>query len=150
MTQSDPGRILPLHPSGWPRARGYTNGFRVRSGFDLVCVAGQIGWNREGQFVGEGDLVAQFAQALDNFLAVVAAGGGTPGDVVSMTIYVTDIGRYISSRTELGTLWQQRFGRHYPTMALIGVSALVEELALVEIQGFATVPTASEESHAEE
>ncbi|NUN12217.1 MAG: RidA family protein [Myxococcales bacterium] len=149
MSQLDTAPIFPLHPDGWPKARGYTNGFRVQSGCDLICVAGQIGWDTDGKFPGDGDVVAQFSQALDNFLAVVAAGGGKPTDVVSMTIYVTDMDQYIRGRSELGRIWQQRFGRHYPAMALVGVSALVEKLALVEIQGLAAISASdvTAESH---
>jgi enamine deaminase RidA (YjgF/YER057c/UK114 family) len=125
-----------INPPDWPRPRGYANGM-ISPGRRLH-VAGQIGWEPDGSWVAT-DLPAQFARALDNVLAVVHAAGGVPGDVVSMTVYVTDLDAYRSSVRELGALWRDRFGTHYPAMALVGVAGLVEPRALVEIQAEAAL-----------
>jgi enamine deaminase RidA (YjgF/YER057c/UK114 family) len=124
-------------PEGWPRPKGYANGV-VAAGRTLY-VAGQIGWDKEGVFAAD-DLVGQFGQALDNVLAIVLAAGGQPSDVVNMTIYVTDVEEYRRCGRDLGPLWRQRFGRHYPAMALVAVAALVEPRAKVEIQAVASLP----------
>jgi enamine deaminase RidA (YjgF/YER057c/UK114 family) len=116
---------------GWPRPKGYANG--VITGKRTLYVAGQVGWNAEQRFESD-DLVKQLAQALDNVLAVVRAAGGTPESVVKMTIYVTDLPAYRASQRALGPVWRERFGRHFPAMALVGVAGLVEEGALVEIE----------------
>jgi enamine deaminase RidA (YjgF/YER057c/UK114 family) len=121
---------------GWPAPRGYVNG-RVCSGTALH-VAGQIGWTPDGKFVAK-DLVGQFAQTLDNVLAVVAAAGRDATAIASMTVFVTDIPAYRAARRELGPVWKARMGDHYPAMALVGTPALVEPEALIEIQAVAYV-----------
>jgi len=121
---------------GWPVPRGYANG-RIGRG-RAVHVAGQIGWDERGEFAS-GELVPQFARALDNVVAVVRAAGGGPEDIAEMTVYVTDIAAYRGAGKALGAAWRERLGKHYPAMALVAVSALVEPRAVVEIQAIAYV-----------
>jgi enamine deaminase RidA (YjgF/YER057c/UK114 family) len=123
----------------WPAPKGYANG-TLGSGRPLH-VAGQIGWNAAGQFEAV-TLIAQFAVALDNVLAVVAAAGGDPSDIASMTVYVTDISAYRAVLPELGAIWRPRLGKHFPAMALVAVTALVEPAALVEIAAVAYIAVA--------
>ncbi len=125
----------------WPRPRGYANGV-VGTG-RVLHVAGQIGWEPDGTF-SSSDLLAQFGRALDNVLEVVRAAGGEPADIASMTVYVTEIETYRARAAELGPIWRERLGRHFPAMALVAVSALVEPSAKVEIQVVAHLPAASE------
>lgn len=122
---------------GWPTPRGYSNG-RIGRGRTLH-VGGQIGWvPADGAFVFRAkDLVGQFAQTLDNVLAVVVAAGGAPTDLTSMTVFVTDIPAYRAAQKALGAAWRERLGKHFPSMALVGVTELVEPEALVEIQAIA-------------
>jgi enamine deaminase RidA (YjgF/YER057c/UK114 family) len=122
--------------TGWPVPRGYSNG-RIGRGACLH-VAGQIGWTPEGAFP-DATLLGQFGIALDNVIAVVRAAGGAPEDIATMTVYVTDIAGYREMRRELGPVWRARMGKHFPAMALVGVSALVETAALVEISATAYV-----------
>lgn len=129
----------PLQPPGWPRPRGYSNGWRVPAGHDLVFTAGVVGWDEQERIV-PGGFVAQFAQALRNVLAIVAEAGGGPQHVVRCTIYVTDRAAYLASLGELGAAWKDVMGRNYPAMALVQVAGLVEEGALVEIEATAAVP----------
>ena len=103
----------------------------------VVTVAGQIGWDAEGRFA-EG-LAAQVGQALRNVLAVVREAGGGAADVAHMTWYVTDMVAYRAAGPALGPVWRELMGRHYPSMAVVGVTALVEPLACVEIEALAIV-----------
>jgi enamine deaminase RidA (YjgF/YER057c/UK114 family) len=130
-------RIEVVQPPGFPAPRGYANGVIARG--PTLHVAGQVGWDAAGRFP-RADLAGQFAQALDNVLAVVAAAGGAPTDVVRMTVYVTDLDAYRSSGAAIGAAWRARFGRHYPAMALVGVAGLVERAAVVEIEAVAALP----------
>ena len=123
---------LIFDPNG-PVPKGYADG-RIGKG-PVLHVAGQVGW-KNGVFEAK-DLVGQFAQALDNILTVLAAAHGHVDDIAEMTIYVTDIQAYRDARKQLGPIWRQRFGTHYPAMALVAVSALVEPEAVVEIQAVA-------------
>jgi enamine deaminase RidA (YjgF/YER057c/UK114 family) len=114
----------------WPAPRGYANGILATG--RTLHVAGQIGWQPDGSFASD-DLIEQFAVALDNVLAVVAAAGGRAESIASMTVFVTEIETYRARVRELGPLWRARLGRHFPAMALVAVTALVEPRAKVEI-----------------
>jgi enamine deaminase RidA (YjgF/YER057c/UK114 family) len=121
---------------GWPDPKGYANG-RVGEGRTLY-VGGQIGWDERRAFP-PGGLVPQLGRALDNVLAVVRAAGGAPEDIASMTVFVTSIEDYRAAQRALGPVWRERMGRHYPAMALVAVTALVEPEAVVEIQAIAAI-----------
>jgi enamine deaminase RidA (YjgF/YER057c/UK114 family) len=97
-----------------------------------VYLGGQIG-------AGE-TVVDQFDAAAANLVAALRAAGGEPDDLVSLVIYVTDIGAYRDSLRDLGEVWRRHFGRRYPALALVGVSALLEPEARVELMGVAVVP----------
>ena len=125
-----------LRPPGWPRPKGYANGIAATG--RLVVTAGVVGWNETEQFVAE-DLPGQFAQALRNILAILAVDGAGPEHIVRMTCYVTDIAAYRSSLADIGDAWKVIVGRHYPAMALVGVTALVEPKALIEIEAMEVV-----------
>ncbi|MEO6773535.1 MAG: RidA family protein [Kofleriaceae bacterium] len=113
-----------------PVPRGYAD---ARIGYGRTLhVAGQVGW-KDGVFVAH-DLPGQFAQTLDNILAVLKAAHAHVEDIASMTIYVTDIAAYRAARKTLGPIWRERLGSYFPAMALVAVTALVEPDALVEIQ----------------
>lgn len=126
-----------LLPEGWPRPRGYANG--VLAGGKLVFIAGQIGWTPEGVFEAL-DFVGQFAQALDNTLTVLATAGARPEHVARMTWFITDKAAYLAALTEIGVIWREKMGRRYPAMAVLVVSALIEDAALVEIETIAVLP----------
>jgi enamine deaminase RidA (YjgF/YER057c/UK114 family) len=126
---------------GWPAPKGYSNG-RIGTG-RVVHVGGQIGWDAEGKFPERGlfdaNFTAQFAQTLDNVIAVVKAAGGAVEDIAEMTVFVVDMPMYRKARKELATVWRERLGKHYPAMALVAVKELFEPDALVEIQAVAFV-----------
>ncbi len=120
-----------LHPEGWPRPRGYSNGIAAEG--RLVFLAGQVGWD-ESQVFRSDDLVAQVRQALKNTLAVLAEAGAGPEQVVRMTWYITDKRDYLDRSKEIGAVYRALMGQHYPAMAMVEVSALMEDLAKVEIE----------------
>lgn len=128
--------LMILQPAGWPRPRGYANGMAGTG--RVVLLAGQIGWDAQGRFA-EG-LVAQTAQALRNIRTLLAEAGGGPADIARMTWFVTDIAAYRTAGAPLGAAWREVMGRHYPAMSVVGVAALVEPDALVEIEATAILP----------
>ena len=129
-------KLTPVNPDSLARPVGFSHG--MKGSGDLVFVAGQIGWNRDGRMVSD-DLALQFAQALENVLDVVWAAGGSPTSVARMTVYVTDKADYVRKRKAIGEAWRKRMGRHYPAMALVEVVALVEDDAKVEIEATAVL-----------
>ncbi len=129
--------MKPLLPPGWPRPKGYSNGIAARG--RLIVTAGVVGWNEKQEFEA-GDLPGQFRQILLNTLAILAQDGAGPEHIVRMTCYVTDLGAYRNNLAAIGAAWRETIGRHFPAMAVVGVSGLVEPEALIEIETMAVVP----------
>ena len=125
---------VPINPGSLARPVGFSHG--MRGSGELLFVAGQIGWDRNGRMVSA-DLVDQFGQALANVLEVVAAAGGTPASVARLVLYVTDKSEYRSQRKPIGAAYRERMGAHYPAMTLVEVRALLEDDAKVEIEAVA-------------
>ena len=99
----------------------------------------QIGWDAEQKFVST-DFVAQARQALANIVALVAEAGGGPEHITRLTWFVIDKKDYLAHLRELGDAYRAVMGKHFPTMTLVQVVALVEDLAKVEIEATAVVP----------
>jgi enamine deaminase RidA (YjgF/YER057c/UK114 family) len=125
-----------VQPEGFSKPKGYSNGAITRG--PTLYVAGQVGWNAQCVFESK-DLPGQFAQALDNVLAVVHAAGGKSDSIAKMTVYVTDLDAYRNSLRDVGRIWRERMGKHFPAMALVGVAGLVEREALIEIEAVAVL-----------
>ena len=130
-----PHRIL--QPEGWARPLGYANGVEARG--RQVFVGGQIGWNSQCRFEVH-DLAGQVRQTLENVVAILAEAGARPEHVTTMTWYVTDRKAYSAATKEIGAAWRATMGRVFPAMAVVEVSGLIEDEALVEIQAVAVVP----------
>ena len=126
-----------LQPPGWARAKGFSNGI-VASG-KLVFIAGQVGWTGEGEWKAR-DFAGQFRQALANILEVLAQANGKPEHIVRLTWYVLDKREYVGSLKAVGQAYRELMGKHYPTMAVVQVSGLVEDEAKLEIEATAVVP----------
>jgi len=127
-------RPVAINPDSLARPIGYSHG--MKGSGEILFVAGQVGWNREGRMVSD-DLVAQFAQALDNVLDVVWAAGGKPESLARLLLYVTDKEEYRRRRKQLGEAYRKRMDKHFPAMALVEVKSLLEDGAKVEIEAVA-------------
>ena len=125
-----------LQPAGWLPAKGYANGIAARG--RQVFVAGMIGWNGQAQFETD-DFVAQCKQALQNIVDTLACADAGPEHMVRMTWYVKDKREYLARGRELGKVYQEVIGRHFPVMTLVQVVDLVEDRALVEIEATAVL-----------
>jgi enamine deaminase RidA (YjgF/YER057c/UK114 family) len=110
----------------------------LTEGGRLLFVAGQIAWNEEQQIVSD-DLVAQFDRALANVITVVTEAGGRPNQIARLILYVTDKEDYKQRMTEIGERYRARMGKHFPAMVLVEVKSLLEDAALVEIEGLAVL-----------
>ena len=128
-----------LQPPGWAPAKGYANGIATRG--TLVFVGGQIGWNAQQQFETD-DFIEQTRQTLQNVVAVLKEARAGPEHMVRMTWYVIDRVEYNARLKELGGVYRDVIGRHFPAMTCIEVSALMEERAKVEIEVTAVLPDA--------
>ena len=130
-----------LQPPGWARPKGFSNGIAVRGG-TTVYIAGQIGWTADERF-DEKTFGGQFRQALANIVAVLAEAGGKPEHLVRLTWYVIDRQEYLAALREVGAAYRELIGRHYPAMAVVQVSGLVEAEARLEIEATAVTPDAA-------
>ncbi len=133
-------RIDVIQPPEWAKPKGYSNGMLVSGPTRLLFVAGQVAWDEQEQIVGEGDFAAQFEQALKNVVAVVTEAGGLPEHIVRMTIYLTDCDAYLAAQKAIGAAYRSLMGKHFPVMSAVGVAALIEPGAMLEIEVTAALP----------
>lgn len=103
-----------------------------------VYLGGQAGHDAKGNIVGPG-VVEQFDRAASNVVTALEAVGGKPEHIVSMQIFVTDIEDYRNSLGNLSEVYRKHFGRHYPAIALFGVTGLFDPRAKVELVCIAVV-----------
>ena len=126
-----------LQPPDWPRPEGYSNGIAAQG--RMVFIAGQIGWDKN-KIIHNDSLVEQVRQALTNTVAVLGEANAGPEHVTRMTWYILDKQEYLSSVKDIGRVYREIMGRNYPAMAMVQVSALIEDRAKVEIETTAVVP----------
>jgi enamine deaminase RidA (YjgF/YER057c/UK114 family) len=132
-----------INPPELGAPRGWSNGVIAPARGRLLFVAGQTATDAGGNLAA--GFAAQFDRALEKALTVVEAAGGRPEHVARMTVYVVDLDAYRRDRQVIGEAWRQRMGRHYPAMALVEVSRLLDEGALVEIEATAVLPAEADD-----
>ncbi|WP_136656542.1 RidA family protein [Nitratireductor sp. XY-223] len=128
-----------LQPEGWKPAKGYANG--IQASGQLVVTGGLVGWNGDQVFETD-DFVGQCEQTFRNIVAVLSEAGAGPEHLVRLTWYVTDKAEYLANQRELGAAYRNVIGRHFPAMAVVEVTALMEDRAKVEIEATAVLPDA--------
>lgn len=126
-----------LQPPGWARPKGYSNGI-VASG-RMVFIAGQVGWDAQEVFRSE-DLVDQVRQALTNIVAILAEADAGPEHIVRMNWYLGDGAEYNARLAEIGAVYRELIGRHFPAMTALQVAGFVEKGAKIEIEVTAMLP----------
>jgi len=125
-----------LVPPAWPKPIGYANGMTAKG--RIIVTAGLVGWDQMGNFPD--GFVAQARQLFSNMLAVLAEGGAGAEHLVRLTWYVVDLEEYSASVRELGRVYREIIGAHYPAMAVVQVAGLLEKKARLEIEATAIVP----------
>jgi len=126
-----------LQPPDWARPSGYSNGISTRG--QLIFLAGQIGWDKDGVFQSD-NFVEQFKQALRNILSILAEANAGPEHVVRLTWFITDKKVYLDSLRDIGAGYREVMGKNFPTMSVVEVTDLLEDKAQVEIEATAVVP----------
>jgi len=126
-----------LQPRNWNRPRGYANGISARG--RMVFVSGMVGWDAQEKIVS-GNFAAQARQALQNIVAILAEDGAKPEHIVRMNWFVLDKKEYLGAYKELGLIYREIMGNHYPAMTAVEVSGLLEAGARLEIEATAVVP----------
>ena len=133
-------QIEAVNPPTLAKPAGFSHGYTVQGG-RLLFIAGQVATNQAGQVVGKGDIVAQFRQVCENLKSLVTAAGGQMTDIVKLTIYVLDVGAYKSRLKEIGSVYREYFGKHFPAMTLVGARDLFDAAdgCLLESEGVAAL-----------
>ncbi len=126
-----------LQPPNWPRPIGYSNGVATKG--NLVFLSGIVGWNAQGEFES-GGFTAQVRQALLNIVEILKQANAKPEHIARMTWYVLDKNEYMAAAKEMGAVYREIIGRHYPAMTVVEVSGFLEVKARVEIEVTAVVP----------
>ena len=126
-----------LQPPGWPRPKGYSNGISASGRF--IVTGGLVGWNEQEEFPHE-DMAGQARQTFENIAAVLAEGGAKPEHMIRMTWYITSKEEYLGSVKDIGQAYRDVFGKNFPAMAVVEVSALMEDEAKMEVEVMAVVP----------
>ncbi|MEU5271622.1 RidA family protein [Streptomyces hygroscopicus] len=129
-------RLVAVNPEALPAPSGYSHGTLVGNTLHL---GGQTALDA-GMNIVPGGIVEQFRQAFGNVLTTLRAAGGEPADLVSITLYLTDIPDYQAHGKEIGHVWRELAGPVYPAMAGIGCTALWQPEAMIEILGVAVIP----------
>ena len=127
-----------INPESLGAPKGWNNGLLAPREGRLLFIAGQAGWE-EGASGKPPGFAGQFARAMDKVLSVLREAGGAPTDLARVTMYVTDLEAYRSSRKAIGEAWRERLGKHFPAVALVEVSGLVDPGAVVEIEATAVL-----------
>jgi enamine deaminase RidA (YjgF/YER057c/UK114 family) len=128
-----------VNPPDLERPRGFSHGIVAPAGRRVLFVAGQTAAGASSD-IAHIEFVSQFNEALRRVLHIVRSAGGSADTITRMTIYVTDMEMYRASRVRLAAVWAEHMGRHFPAMALVQVTALVDVGATVEIQADAVLP----------
>jgi len=135
-----PKLVTPVNPPTLPKPAGFSHGFLVEGGKTLY-LSGQVAMDKDGQVVGKGDLAAQFRQVCENIKSLLHARGGQMSDIVKLTIYVLSKADYKAKLREIGQVYREYFGKHFPAMTLVEVKGLYDEDqgCAIEIDGVAVI-----------
>ncbi len=116
----------------YPTGRGFSQ-VVIASGTRHVFISGQCAFDTQGRIVGIGDIAAQTEQIMQNLQQGLAAAGASFDDLVKITIFVVD---YTAEKRNLIQAVRDRYipADGGPASTLIGVSQLVAEELLLEIE----------------
>jgi enamine deaminase RidA (YjgF/YER057c/UK114 family) len=125
-----------LNPPSLPPPRGYSQVVIAPAG-RRVFISGQVAVDSLGAVVGRGDFRAQCVQVFENLDRALRSVGATFADVVSTSMYVTDL-RHLAILREVRA-------RYLPTEAppaslLVQVVGLYRPELMIEIAAEAALP----------
>jgi enamine deaminase RidA (YjgF/YER057c/UK114 family) len=128
-----------LHdPDGLGPPLGAYSHVAEATGTRTIYIAGQVGVDRDGSLIGEGDVAAQTRQAYENLEIALTSQGASWADVAKLAVFLVSedlIPGFFAARDEA-------FARAFPTGAhppstLVIVRGLVRPELLVEIEAVA-------------
>lgn len=96
---------------------------------DLLFISGMAPVDKSGRVVSE-DVAVQARQVFENMKVVLDAAGARFGDVLKVTVYLTDV----NDRKKINPVRQQYVGAARPASTLIGINELAIPGMKVEIE----------------
>ncbi|KAA9009389.1 RidA family protein [Histidinibacterium aquaticum] len=119
----------------WQQGRAFSPAVVTTGAQKIIWLAGHGAPRADDGTPLKGDFEAQCRQCFLNLERTLERAGGTLRDIVTMTVFVTDV-RYTTPMTEIRT---EIFGDDFPASAAITVTGFADPLMLIEIQGIAVV-----------
>ena len=120
-----------INPWEWSKAFGFSQAVKLTGAQELLICSGQTAMGPDGSLPASADMGDQVRVALDNVVAVLAAVGMSPADVVKTTIYTTDVDAIVQV---IGPEAQRVLGSSLPASTLVGVTRLAFPELKVEIE----------------
>jgi enamine deaminase RidA (YjgF/YER057c/UK114 family) len=123
------------NPDGLHEPPTYSH-LAIAAGSRIVFISGQVGYDVDGQLVGE-DHHSQAEQAFRNVVTAVEAAGGSIEDIAKMTTYV--VGHHPQLLEPLMGARAAVLGEHKPASTYLGVESLARPGLLVEVEAIAVL-----------
>lgn len=129
------------NPKELSKPDSYTHVVSVSGARKLAYVSGQVSYAADGSIVGKGDIRAQSEQVLKNVSAALKAAGAGWGDVVKLNAYM------VGMNAEAVTAYREVRSRflksgQFPASTLVGVTRLVHDDLLLEVEVVAAIGSA--------
>src|SRR5262249_21770416 len=127
-----PKLTTPVNPGTLAKPNGYSHAWEVQGGKTLY-ISGPVAFDNDGNAVGKGDLITQFRQICENLKNLLLARAGQMNDIVKLTIYVLSKDEFKQRGREVGAVYREFFGKHFPAMTLVEVKGLYDDGCVIEI-----------------
>ena len=125
----------PINPWTWQDRRGFTQAWRVEAPAAILFVSGQVPLDDDGNLVAPGDFDGQARRTFENLGRVLDEAGGTFGDIVKVTVYLTDMARL----PDYGRIRAEYIRGRPPASTAVGVTALAVPGLMVEVEATAVL-----------
>jgi 2-iminobutanoate/2-iminopropanoate deaminase len=124
-----------VNPWKWQDGFGFSQAWRVDGAESVVYLAGQGPVSADGELVGEGDFEAQVRQTFRNVETVLEQAGATPGSIVKLNVYLTDI----ATLRDYGRLRGELLPGPPPASTAVQVGALAIPGMMIEVEAVAVL-----------
>jgi|SRR5690349_13890303 len=125
----------PVNPWTWQDRRGFTQAWRVEAPAVILFVSGQVPLDGDGTLVAPGDFDGQARRTFENLGRVLDEAGGTFGDIVKVTVYLTDMARL----PDYGRIKAEYIRGRPPASTAVGVTALAVPGLMIEVEAIAVL-----------
>jgi enamine deaminase RidA (YjgF/YER057c/UK114 family) len=128
-------RLRHVNPEALQSPAGYTHVVEVQPG-RLAYISGQVAFNKTGELIGEGDIVAQTRQVFENVKGALAALDATFADVIKLNYYAVDASRLADIREV-----RNQYVSTPPASTFVVVNGLAQPEFLIEIEAVVALPS---------